>query len=614
MCCRGLHALVAFVDGVRGAYDVLRTIATTQHPLKSQADLDVYHYLYDQLEDINRTGGLANTTSLSNQLIFETPRSAVRTIQANATPTESRRCSDYEDIVNTTQIVVRVPGALPSSVLLTAHFDSAPLSFGASDDGAGVAVILETLRALVASPAQLDHSLVVFLDNGEEAGLCGSKWFVQSGLADMFKVKVFVNVEGGGAGGRAILFRSTDDQLAALYSQVAPYPHMNSLGGTLIGLLHSDTDYSTYERAAIPGIDIAFYEHRELYHTLEDSTAHISASDIQHCGENVLAITRALLDTNSLDDWVSDGHALYFDLMGRWGFPLPVATRWLVLAIVWLAAFGVVAVHFHAFPLTSQSTMGAFFRCLVSDWLYFATALGVGCVFALLANFPLVGFILVTSSPLLSWTVLPNAVVGLVFGNVVATVLWRRRQGIVQPVLPPTMDWMHLATAGSTFGAFLCTFFPLNVPLLYLFPITTLAYSIVLLLAMAAALAVQVIRRRQSYGLLWKAGTSYTSIPNGRASDTARPAIPLSVFVSLVATFVGFLAVSLPVAVDNLWMMQSVGGNDPFIMSAVPLVLAPSLFMVLPWLAACDAKDGLVLVLLYLIVWAIATVQYAAST
>lgn len=83
-------------------------------------------------------------------------------------------------------------------------------------------------------------------------------------IADL-GIKAFVNLEGGGSGGRAILFRSTSEDLSRMYADVAPFPHMNDLGGALIGLLGSSTDYETFTKSGLHGVDIAFYERRDRY-------------------------------------------------------------------------------------------------------------------------------------------------------------------------------------------------------------------------------------------------------------------------------------------------------------------------------------------------------------
>src|SRR5271167_4690011 len=53
------------------------------------------------------------------------------------------------------------------AVLLAAHYDSVAAGPGASDDGAGVASVLEIARALRASPPTR-HPIVLLIDEGEE--------------------------------------------------------------------------------------------------------------------------------------------------------------------------------------------------------------------------------------------------------------------------------------------------------------------------------------------------------------------------------------------------------------------------------------------------------------
>ena len=62
--------------------------------------------------------------------------------------------------------------------LLMAHYDSVPNSPGASDDGAAVASLLETLRALRGGP-RLKNDVIFLFTDGEEVALLGSKAFVE---------------------------------------------------------------------------------------------------------------------------------------------------------------------------------------------------------------------------------------------------------------------------------------------------------------------------------------------------------------------------------------------------------------------------------------------------
>ena len=77
-------------------------------------------------------------------------------------------------------VVSRIPGKRPGApaVLLVAHYDGVPAGPAAADDGAGVAVLLETARALGAR-APLAHDVIVLFTDGEEAGLTGAAAFVR---------------------------------------------------------------------------------------------------------------------------------------------------------------------------------------------------------------------------------------------------------------------------------------------------------------------------------------------------------------------------------------------------------------------------------------------------
>jgi Zn-dependent M28 family amino/carboxypeptidase len=77
-------------------------------------------------------------------------------------------------------IVATLPGRDPTgAVVLVAHYDSVAAGPGASDDGAAVAAMLETIRAVrVGGP--LRNDLVLLIADGEEAGLLGADAFVRS--------------------------------------------------------------------------------------------------------------------------------------------------------------------------------------------------------------------------------------------------------------------------------------------------------------------------------------------------------------------------------------------------------------------------------------------------
>ncbi|HEU4522050.1 MAG TPA: M20/M25/M40 family metallo-hydrolase, partial [Thermoanaerobaculia bacterium] len=109
----------------------------------------------------------------------------------NATPA----CATVENLF------AHQPGHPGPWTLLVAHYDSVPAGPGASDDGAGVAVLLESARALRDRPG-----IAFLVTDGEEAGLLGAEAFVQSPLAK--NVRAVVNVEYRGTSGPSFLFET----------------------------------------------------------------------------------------------------------------------------------------------------------------------------------------------------------------------------------------------------------------------------------------------------------------------------------------------------------------------------------------------------------------------
>src|SRR3984893_7983157 len=85
---------------------------------------------------------------------------------------------------------VKLSGDLPGSdstgeyVLLGAHLDGVGTGAGATDNAAGVAVMMEAMRILKTVGAKPRRTIRIGLWGGEEEGLLGSKAYVQAHLAD----------------------------------------------------------------------------------------------------------------------------------------------------------------------------------------------------------------------------------------------------------------------------------------------------------------------------------------------------------------------------------------------------------------------------------------------
>ncbi len=257
-------------------------------------------------------------------------------------------CSEYGSCAPVVNVLVRVPGQeLGPALLLASHHDSVPAGPGAADDGHGVALMLELLRAVLADGAPRRPLLAVFTD-GEEAGLLGARAFVEHPA--FAEVGAVINVEARGTGGAARMFETSDGNAAliAAYAAGAPRPSAHSLSYEVYRRLGNDTDLSVFKRAGAQGLGFAFIGGVRRYHTPRDDLAHLDLGSLQQQGESALGATRALLAAGITPP---AGNATYADLFGlfllRWPASLDLVLAGLALLLVvgaaWRGARSVVA-------------------------------------------------------------------------------------------------------------------------------------------------------------------------------------------------------------------------------------------------------------------------------
>lgn len=166
-------------------------------------------------------------------------------------------------------------------VMVNAHFDSVSTGYGATDNGMGVVSALQLLKYFTTPGHTPKKGILVLLNNGEEDGLNGAKAFLSHPTARF--VRSFLNLEGAGAGGRAILFRGTDAEVTRAYGKAKhPFGSVVSADGFSMGAIRSETDYVIFRGEGYRGLDVAFWEPRSRYHTDEDDAKHTSLDSLWH--------------------------------------------------------------------------------------------------------------------------------------------------------------------------------------------------------------------------------------------------------------------------------------------------------------------------------------------
>lgn len=230
-----------------------------------------------------------------------------------------------------TNILLRLPGTNNSkAVLLMAHYDTVPNAPGATDDGSGVVAMLETLRALKASP-QLMNDVILLWTDAEEIGLMGAKAFVDEHPWAK-DVGVVLNFEGSGSSGQSLMFETSDQNgwLIKEFAKGSKYPSANSLSYEIYRNMPNDTDLTMFKQKGISGLNFAYIDDRYDYHTASDNLENIDERSVQHHGEYALSLTRHL---GNLDlEQTKESNHIYFNSVGfgfvhypqSWALPLAV--------------------------------------------------------------------------------------------------------------------------------------------------------------------------------------------------------------------------------------------------------------------------------------------------
>ncbi|HWS55047.1 MAG TPA: M20/M25/M40 family metallo-hydrolase, partial [Pyrinomonadaceae bacterium] len=250
----------------------LREVARLPHPTGTEENARVRRYLVGQL------AALGLSPEVHSGEAVRRPRLAGR-------PALAGRVEN---------VVARLPGTAGGgrALMLAVHYDSVPTAPGASDDGAGVAAVLETARALREGPP-LKNDLILLFTDGEELGLLGAEAFARE-HPWMREVGVVLSLESRGASGPSLMFETSEGNgpLVEALAESAPRPVANSLMYAVYERLPNDTDMTVFRRAGAAGLNFAYTGRLTHYHTMLDSVEEIDERSLQHHGSQVLALAR----------------------------------------------------------------------------------------------------------------------------------------------------------------------------------------------------------------------------------------------------------------------------------------------------------------------------------
>lgn len=199
-----------------------------------------------------------------------------------------------------------IVGEIPSGasrdevVMIGAHFDSWHAGTGATDNGAGSAVMIEVMRILQALDLKLHRTVRIALWGGEEQGLLGSRAYVKEHFADAktmkpkgehAKLSGYFNLDNGSGKIRGVYLQGNERMRPIFQQWLAPF---RDLGVSTITIRRTGgTDHLSFDAVGLPAfqfvqdpLDYSTITH----HSDMDTYDHTIAADLMQAAAVITTV------------------------------------------------------------------------------------------------------------------------------------------------------------------------------------------------------------------------------------------------------------------------------------------------------------------------------------
>jgi len=176
-------------------------------------------------------------------------------------------------------------------VMIGAHLDSWFGATGATDNAAGVAIVMEAMRILKALDLKMDRTVRVALCGSEEFNSAGSKAYVAKHLLDSAtgerkplheKLSLYLNVDEGAGKIRGIYLQGNLKAKPMFESWIRP---LKDLGATTVSVRDSyGSDHIAFDGAGIPAFAVIqdpLNYYSRTHHSNMDSYDYVSSEDLK---------------------------------------------------------------------------------------------------------------------------------------------------------------------------------------------------------------------------------------------------------------------------------------------------------------------------------------------
>jgi len=189
-------------------------------------------------------------------------------------------------------VIADLPGASKRRevVMMGAHLDSWHSGTGATDNAAGVSVVMEAMRILKTLDLKFDRTVRLGLWDAEEVGHLGSRAYVNMHLGNPRNMQlkpghetfsVYFNIDTGSGRTRGILTQANDMVKPIFLELMQPFQEL----GISVAVPRNDwgTDHQSFDAVGLPSFDLLqdqldYWSH--THHSNVDTVDHIVPQDL----------------------------------------------------------------------------------------------------------------------------------------------------------------------------------------------------------------------------------------------------------------------------------------------------------------------------------------------
>ncbi|WP_242926967.1 M28 family metallopeptidase [Pontibacter vulgaris] len=210
----------------------------------------------------------------------------------------------FTDDLKGYNVIAEIPGTdrklKDEVVMLGGHIDSWHAATGATDNAAGVAVMMEAVRILQTLGVKPKRTIRIALWGGEEQGLHGSRGYVKQHFGDPAtmqlkkeheKFSAYYNLDNGTGKIRGIYLQGNEAVRPVFEAWLAPFADLNA--NTITIRNTGGTDHLAFDALGLPGFqfiqDEIDYDTR-THHTNQDTYDRLQADDLKQAATIVASL------------------------------------------------------------------------------------------------------------------------------------------------------------------------------------------------------------------------------------------------------------------------------------------------------------------------------------